>query len=346
MSSQLDAPRRVSRLLRWYPREWRDAYGDEFAYHLEQEFEDRPVDGRRAVNVACMGLVARMGDIGLSSVDVRPERHIRVAVSTSFVLSAMAAVFALSFWGRAMIQWNASSKPSPSILDSLATGALTAATGLLIVVLVVTVLSIAALVVRQAFRRRIRPLAKPVFLALTSGALLLYVFGFFSTLLGELRAVPWAHPGLALKALGELGLALTNRLSDLHNRWINGSSFGRSSVNVLAPLATAVLVAVFAVAIASLLRRVEMSHRTERLGALVVTLLGTLTATFFVSCLAWIIVGGSFENRNFALPLSHLSGGIDLAVLALFTASVGLLGMRISSDGDAARTTIVVDGNQ
>ena len=58
MSGELHATRRAMRLLRWYPRSWRERCGEEFVDHLEQEFADRPVDFGRSWNVAYKGLVA------------------------------------------------------------------------------------------------------------------------------------------------------------------------------------------------------------------------------------------------------------------------------------------------
>jgi hypothetical protein len=342
MRARTDDVRRATRLLRWYPRSWREIYGEEFADHLEQEFEERPADLRRTLNVAYNGLVAHTGDIGLTNNDSCPGRQTRAAVGTSFALSALAAVFALSFWGRAMIQWNSSPTTRASVPDSVATGVLTVLTGLLLVVLIAIVLTVAALVVRQFLRGRARSLLVPSIFAVGSGAVLLYAVNFFSGFLNELGGVRWSHPGLAIKALGEMGFSLTNGWVDFRNGWVYGPSILRSVVNVLAPL----IVLVFGVAIASLVRRVEMPRLAERLGSAAVTLLGTLTGAFFATYLVWITVGGPYKPRYFAWPLSLFSGGIDLVVLALFTVSVGFLGMRISSDRDAARKMIVVDGNQ
>ena len=44
--------RRVARLVRWYPRSWRERYGDELADVLEQSIAERPRSLRRAADVA------------------------------------------------------------------------------------------------------------------------------------------------------------------------------------------------------------------------------------------------------------------------------------------------------
>ena len=56
---------RAQRSLRWYPRAWRDRYGEEFCAHLEAEFEERPWSWRRGANVALHGIVTRLQFQGL-----------------------------------------------------------------------------------------------------------------------------------------------------------------------------------------------------------------------------------------------------------------------------------------
>src|SRR5580693_8003725 len=95
MNRTLDDARRATRLLRWYPRAWRERYGEEFVAHLEQEFADRAVDFKRTLNIASKGLVARVADFGLLNDSASSEGFTRAAVATSFALTALTAVLAL-----------------------------------------------------------------------------------------------------------------------------------------------------------------------------------------------------------------------------------------------------------
>jgi hypothetical protein len=52
--------RRVARLLRWYPPEWRARHGDEFTALLRDSFDDGRDDLRVSIDVAKEGLVARL----------------------------------------------------------------------------------------------------------------------------------------------------------------------------------------------------------------------------------------------------------------------------------------------
>lgn len=99
--------RRVARLLRWYPRSWRERYGDEFCALLESDCAERPHDLRRLVDVARCGLVARASTTGLSGELL--GRDDQASASLGWLLAAVAA-FALlgtTVWSQLLVdeQW-------------------------------------------------------------------------------------------------------------------------------------------------------------------------------------------------------------------------------------------------
>jgi hypothetical protein len=57
---------RAARLLRWYPRPWRDRYGAEFAELVIADIEERPQSAARTLDVARGGVVARLTGAGLA----------------------------------------------------------------------------------------------------------------------------------------------------------------------------------------------------------------------------------------------------------------------------------------
>jgi hypothetical protein len=330
VSSDLDDTRRAARLLRWYPAAWRECYGEEFGDHLEQEFAERPVDIGRTVNIAYKGLVARVADVGLSNADASTEGRTRAAVGTSFVLTALMAVLALNFWSRAMGMWGG--RRYHPVPDSVATGILTVATGLLLMVLVAIVLAVAVFVVRQIVRGRAQPLVGPSILAVGSGALLLYAVRQLPTMLVQyergshgIPGVRWSQPGRAIEALAQITWELTQRWVALWNQGATSTPTVQTVVNDLLPLA----LLVFGVAIALLVRRVELPRTGERLGSATVALLGTLTGTFFVTYLVWLTVGGP-SGTHFFVPEGSAAGGVDLVLLALFAMLVGRSGLSLS----------------
>ena len=52
--------RRAQGYLRWYPRAWRERYGEEFVAHLEAELLDRPVSLARTADIVAHGFLARL----------------------------------------------------------------------------------------------------------------------------------------------------------------------------------------------------------------------------------------------------------------------------------------------
>ncbi|MGH3209900.1 MAG: hypothetical protein ACRDNO_19305, partial [Trebonia sp.] len=52
--------RRAQRLLRWYPRIWRERYEEEFAELLFAEMQERPRSAARTIDVVRSGIAARL----------------------------------------------------------------------------------------------------------------------------------------------------------------------------------------------------------------------------------------------------------------------------------------------
>jgi hypothetical protein len=52
--------RRTRRLMLWYPRRWRERYGEEYTAHMEQEFADKPHSFHRSLDVAINGTRTRL----------------------------------------------------------------------------------------------------------------------------------------------------------------------------------------------------------------------------------------------------------------------------------------------
>jgi hypothetical protein len=341
VSSPLDDKRRATRLLRWYPATWRARYGEEFVDHLEQEFADRSIDFRRTVNVAYKGLVARVTDVGLSNAVVNAEDQTRAAVGTTFVLSALVALIALNFWSRAMLAW--SGRRYHPIPVTLTTGILTVAAGLLVVVLVVIVLIVAVSVVRQIVNGRARPLVGPSIFIVVSGALLVYAARWLPRMLdtyGHLRqgGVRWSHPGPAIYGLAQITWELTQNWIALWNQGIPSTHNIQTVVNDVVPLA----LLVFGVAIALLVRRVELPHVASRLGPITVALLGTAAAAFFVTYLVWSTVSGPAGDEYFfpESPWLGVTYLVFIALAAIVVARAGVITRRISRTA-----TVTLPGN-
>jgi len=320
------------RLLRWYPPAWRERYGEEFADHLEQEFADRRVDLRRSLNVAYKGLIARVGDIGLSTSAMSPGGQTRAALGTSFVLMAPMAVLALNFWSWAMLMWSARTY-HPIPVDAT-TGILTVAIGLLLSLLGVMVLIVLVSAVRQIVRRRGRGLVTPLAFAVGSGAFLSYSVRWLPNMLARYSHMfqggyRWTHPGPAAYGLAFIAHRVTQPWISIWNPGISGEPTSRAVMNELAPLA----VLAFAVAMAFLVRRVELPFIGERLGSVTVVLLSILSGVFLLTLVAWFVAGGPIytafgETGNIA-GVAYL---IFLVIVTVLVARSGLLARGVQRD--------------
>ena len=317
MSSHAVATSRAKRFLRWYPKAWRERYGEEFVDHLEQELADRPINLGRTINIAYKGLVARVSDIGLSNDEVSSEGLTRAALGTSVALIALMAVIMLDFWSRAMLAW--SGRRYHPIPVSATTGILTVAMGLLLAVLVAIVLTIAVSVARQIMHGRARPLVGPSVLAIVSGGVLLYVARFFPRMLAQyihgahgFQGIRLSHPGQFVSALAQITWELTQRWVAAWNQGIPSASTFQTVVNDCVPIVTFV----FGVALALLIRRVELPRIGARLVFSTLALLGGLVGVFFVAYLAWSAFGGP-SNYEYFFPESRWLGVVYLIFLAL-----------------------------
>jgi hypothetical protein len=318
VSSELNNARRAKRLLLWYPRSWRERCGEEFVDHLEQEFADRPVDLRRSFNIAQKGLVARVGDIGLASSGGNFGGQTRAALGTSLAFIALMVVIMLDMWSRAMLAW--SGRRYHPIPVSATTGVLTAAMGLLVLILAIVVLAVVVLVARQILRGRARHLVGPSILAVASGGFLLYEGRILPRLLS-----PYIHhtDGLHGMSLSQPGTVITNLAQvtwELTQRWVApwglGGPIGQSSIQTTVDDCIPLAMLIFGIALALLIRRVEFPQVIERFVFSTVALLGALTGAFFVAYIAWSAVGGPSDDEYF-FPEARWLGIVYLVLLAI-----------------------------
>jgi hypothetical protein len=312
-----DNAQRALRLLRWYPRSWRERYGEEFLDHLEQEFEDRPKSLGRSVNVVVKGLVARFGDMSLSNSAANPLAQPRAALGTSFALIALMVVVMLDFWSRAMGAW--SSRTYHPIPVSATTGILTVSLALLLLVLATVVVIVVLCVGRQILRGRVRGLVGPSILAVVSGSILLYSARWFPTMLGRYFRGDHGVPGMRLSHPGQVISNVAQIVWELTQRWVapwGQGGIGLSTWQTVQDDCVPLAMFAFGVALALLIRRIDLPHMVARLVFPTAGLLGFFTAVYFVAYLAWSIFGGP-SNYEYFFPESPWLGVVYLVLLAL-----------------------------
>ncbi len=100
-----DVRHRAERLLRWYPREWRARYGEEFTELLVAELEERPRSLRRDVDLARTGLTARLAAAGLGGQPLGSDGSGRRSLATLVAALSIFSVVAVALWAQLTIGW-------------------------------------------------------------------------------------------------------------------------------------------------------------------------------------------------------------------------------------------------
>jgi hypothetical protein len=127
------AEARAERLLRWYPRAWRERYGDEFAELLTADLTERPRSMRRSADLAVNGVLARLSLSGLGGGPVVAPQLALATVGTAMVAFG---VCGLSLWSQLLVGWRWSSPDNHAVTFGLA--------GLSVVVAAVAALALLA----------------------------------------------------------------------------------------------------------------------------------------------------------------------------------------------------------
>jgi hypothetical protein len=104
---------RANRLLLWYPRGWRDRYGQEFAELLAAEFAERPRSPRRALDVAASGLRARLAAAGLTGHPLDRAAAAQAGLVTLTYCGAAFLMFGAAMWSQLALdlQWAVPDNP-------------------------------------------------------------------------------------------------------------------------------------------------------------------------------------------------------------------------------------------
>ncbi|TVZ04383.1 hypothetical protein EAS64_18625 [Trebonia kvetii] len=105
---------RAAQLLLWYPRPWRDRYGEEFTELLVSDIAERPRSLGRTLDVAKGGLLARLAGAGLTGAApaVPPGdpaaargRHVAASLGTLGAASAVFLIVGAAQWSQLLIGW-------------------------------------------------------------------------------------------------------------------------------------------------------------------------------------------------------------------------------------------------
>jgi hypothetical protein len=180
-----DAARRAARLLRCYPRAWRDRYGDEFAELLIADIEERPRSAARTLDVIRGGALARCAAVGLGGVPLpatpglppesgQARRHVTASLATLGGGLAVFLWFGAAIWSQLTIGWEWTRAGAATPVAAVATRALSVAMPALLALAVLAVLPVLAIVARRVVRRQAAGLLRPAAILAASAAVVFW----------------------------------------------------------------------------------------------------------------------------------------------------------------------------
>jgi hypothetical protein len=310
----ISTEQRVRRLLRCYPRAWRERYGEEFAALLADDIGERPRSLRRDVDVIRAGVVARLARCGIVHGPLRSQS------AAAFVGTAAAGLFVactVSIWTQLAGGWLTASPDTAAVSVGLVTLSGWLA-GLLLTAIVAGV-RVAAAVVRSARAGRGADLLRPLQLFVTSGAIL--VAG------ARLIAPRWpagraTHDNGMIVDFARTGWAATDAISTfwLHPHRLLAVPIGELAWMVLSPVAVVALVW-------AAIRVVQVSGpRLVRNSGKAWAVAGAFVLPCFVTAAAWVL--GSQHAANPAFR----AGTLDVVLLGVMaTATLVVRRASVSS---------------
>lgn len=355
-----DASRRIARqaarLLRWYPRSWRDRCGAEFRELLIADIEERPYSSARTFDVARSGLLARLAAAGLTAFPVPGTPAITTARSSLGTLSCGFAVFVAlgaALWSQLLIavQWSAQVPlgPGPNTVSiSPATGQVVAIDGITIIggpvppadavaanvmsvamlvllaLAVIAAVPVAAIVAARLARRRKDALTRPA-ITLAGSLTVLFIGGrhFENGWLGT-----GGHHAIVPSGLAAFVWAVTLFVSAY---WLHPTAFAAFPLAEQAWMALAPIALIAAtVSAAALVRSAGLSPRIARFEARLGIAACVAMTAFLAGCTAWLLAPQSAVGQPdlFHVGLIDIGGAAVLALTLAVAAQASRMAMR------------------
>jgi hypothetical protein len=318
--TSVDSVRRAKKLLRWYPKDWRSRYGDEFTELLVAELGEQPSSWRRATDVARSGLVARLSDAGLGGRTLEPSDQVRSSLAAVGCAAAAFLAFGVAMWSQLTIGWQWSEPATTATRAAMVV--MSGAMLFFVSLALLAAVPMAWSVLRRFARRDCHGLVWPSWLFLVGGVLLVVGSRHFGNGWPGTGGHQWAHQGLVPGGVAAFSWASTLSISSY---WVHPGallSFPATEVTWMAVSPVAMMCVV--VGAAKTVRRLDLSPRALRYEARLsgATALGMLV--FLGASCAWIVDGGPGPRNLF-----H-AGVIDVAGLIVMAASVAVAYRAVS----------------
>lgn len=316
---------RAHRLLRWYPKQWRTRYGDEFVELLVADMEERPRSIQRTLDVARNGVVARSAAVGLGGQSLdRRGSDLRSLVAVGTALSIF-MVFALAMWSQLTIGWQWS--PPNTESTSWAMVVMSAAIVALVVLCLASVVPIVWSVGRSLGRDRLGTILPPLLLTIGGIGILVVGTRHFANGWPGTGGHPWVRQGMVPGGMAAAAWAATLFVTSYwaHPAALGGFPASEVTWMLLSPVALASVL----VGVAKLVHRLDLTPRVLRYERQLTSATTLAMAAFFTGACMWVIDGGPGPRNLFHVGAIDI---IDLAGIASAVALTGLAARRMGSD--------------
>jgi len=298
------AERRAGRLLRWYPRAWRERYGDEFRELLVADIAERPRSWSRTLDVVRRGATVRLGLGGAAHADAR--------LATVVCSGATFVLFATAIWAQLAIGWQWSRPATPA--TSAAIVAMACLLGIFGLLAGLGAAPVLWAVARRFATGRGRALAVPFGVSLAGAVVAVLGARHFAAGWPGTGGHPWAHQHLLPGHVAALAWAGTLSVTSY---WAHPSALlGFPSDELLWMVASPVALVAAVAGSARTIRRLELSSRVVRFELALARLASGAMVVFVAAACSWIATGGTGPRNLF-----HV-GAIDFVALAAMIAAL------------------------
>lgn len=321
-SNAAHSARRAQRSLHWYPKAWRQRFGDEYVALLEAELLERPRSARRSFNVAWKGSIARLADLGIAGSTVDSSAQVRSGAATSLFCAIFAVAASVKLWAPPMTSWYSVGHRQMGWLLKLSTGLITVVYGAMAVVVGVALIGVLCSASWRIIRGRGKGLRVPAVLMAACAAYLVVAEHIALRWLAATGGIAWTRPSVALEQIAALEYRL---FAGWESAATSPSSF-RSLDGIVMALAPVILLG-FALAAMTLIRRTAISARMAHFYRYGLTWFVISIFTCLGSYLVWDLAGGS---SNFG-PLTSSFPTIQIAIVGVLALACGSALIRTRS---------------
>ncbi|HEX4292257.1 MAG TPA: hypothetical protein VH021_25265 [Trebonia sp.] len=341
-----DAASRAARLLRWYPRTWRDRYGEEFAELLISDIEERPQAPGRSLDVMRGGLVARLSAVGLCGLplrdpgamapgtagDVAAGRHVTASLVALGCCLAVALGFGAAMWSQLTIGWQWSRPASTPSAAGFATVATSGAMSALLVIAVLAALPVLGTVGRRIAARQAGGLLRPSAVLVAAGWIIVAGGRHFEN--------GWpgtgGHGGLIPGGVAAFEWATSLSVSSY---WAHPGALGAFPAAEVAWMAVCPLAQAAAVISgATVVRRAGLSARVLAFETRLAAVACTVMIVLLAGCSCWVATGGQPTGGQ---PGGGQPGGGQPSLFhagLIDVAGIAVLSLALAIAVQAART--------